>query len=353
MKNLKEFKSYIKRNIPKKGLIEIIEEVFVELDENKSMYNELIMILGKIVTVNKRLDLGIITREYHDLVENEARHSFIKFIDRLKDEDVKLEEVEEKSERKSFNIIKDFSEKIFLLNEEKENIKKNKPFVKLDSPELRTNEIINEFRNLLESDKDLNDVELWSRSFLSILAINENEPISNNSKDRVYLENLLLEKKLLIELLERGCHLNCIISPANINYLRHTSIDRAICRTENLLKFLEKESTALRRIDWVVSEHGHKNVYIIGKSILYEGYKKNPKPGYDLTMKITDQELIEANIEMYSDFFTSLRAVTLFKWGKGDPPSENENDLLRISTINCLKDSLDYLNKFKHGKENS
>jgi hypothetical protein len=168
---------------------------------------------------------------------------------------------------------------------------------------------------------------------------------------RAYLELLLKERELLIELARRGCTIKCIISPANKNYIRHAGIDYAIQRTKQLLGFLASGDRALDHIDWAVSELGTKNLYIIGNISCFEGYKKGIDQGYGLTLRQTSQDVINASVDVYSGFFSDLAASTIAKWITRDDDLRGAHELLHAGVVRCLHESLKFLEQFKRGVE--
>jgi TIR domain len=218
----------------------------------------------------------------------------------------------------------------------------------IQSPEERTQLINNDLRTLLESE-NVHKETVWVSAFLSAFAIGQDDPYPASKKP--YLELLLKERELLVELARRGCTIKCIISPANKNYIRHAGIDYAIQRTKQLLGFLASRDRALDHIDWAVSELGTKNLYIIGNISCFEGYKKGIDQGYGLTLRQTSQDVINASVEVYSGFFSDLAASTIAKWITRDDTLRGAHELLHAGVVRCLHESLEFLEQFKKGVE--
>ena len=209
----------------------------------------------------------------------------------------------------------------------------------------RTQLIINDLQTLLSS-TDVDQETIWSSSFLSTFAISTNDPYPLSEQD--YLQLLLKEKELLCELAKRGCTIKCIISPANKNYVRHSDIDSALQRTEQLLSFIRGKERELNHIDWAISELGTKNLYIIGHMSCFEGYKQGLHQGYGLTLRQTSRDVIKANIDVYRGFFSDLAARTLAKWGNENDGSPGQRELLRLSVARYLEESIKFLKDFQN-----
>jgi len=144
----------------------------------------------------------------------------------------------------------------------------------IHSPRERTKLINDDLKTLLQSPHIAQEM-VWTSAFLSTFAMGTDDPYPKEDQD--YLSLLLQERELLLSLARKGCTIKCIISPANKNHVRHAGIDYAIQRTRQLLEFLECKDaaivSALRHIDWAISELGTKNLYIIGHISCFEGYK--------------------------------------------------------------------------------
>lgn len=204
----------------------------------------------------------------------------------------------------------------------------------------RTQLINSDLQTLLNS-AGVDKETVWTSALLSAFAITPDDPYPPEEQD--YLKLLLKEKKLLIELAQRGCTIKCIISPTNKNYVMHTGFDAGIQRTKQLIDFIKSKDTALTHIDWAISELGAKNLYIIGHISCFEGYKKGLDHGYRLTLRQTSPDVINANINIYSSFFTDLAARTLTKWTNEHDSVTSHNELLRIGAKRCLEESLNFL----------
>lgn len=213
----------------------------------------------------------------------------------------------------------------------------------IHSPKERTKLIINDLETLLKGEHVENET-VWTSAFLSILAIGSSDNYPEKQHD--HLELLLKERELLLSLARKGCTIKCIISPANKNHIRHAGIEYAIQRTKRLLKLLKQNDIALDHIDWAVSELGTKNLYIIGNIACFEGYEKDIKHGYGLTLRQTSRDVINANIDVYRVFFKYLEAKSLAKWGRGHDSGYNDREFLRIAAKRCLEDSLEFLLDF-------
>jgi hypothetical protein len=205
----------------------------------------------------------------------------------------------------------------------------------------RTRLITNDLVTLLHSTTVATET-VWSSAFLSTLSIGQNDPYPLD--EQPHLTQLLAERDVLLALARKGCRLRFFISPANENHIRRSSINFGILRTEQLLAFLKSDEPALAAIDWVVSEFETKNLYIIGHLSCFEGYKKGGLHGYELTLRQTSRDVIDANIDFYDGVFEDLSTHTLTHW---TPRSRgyytDRRDALRAGAIECLATSLRFL----------
>jgi hypothetical protein len=213
----------------------------------------------------------------------------------------------------------------------------------IHSPEERTRLLNNDLQALLKSGS-LHKEAVWASAFLSAFATGPDD--SYPPEKQAYLELILKEKKLLLDLARKGCNIKCIISPANENYIRHVGIQHALLRTRRLIEFLESGDRALGHIDWAISELGTKNLYIVGHISCFEGYKTSLDLGYGLTLRQTSRDVIRANLDLYQSFFDDLAARTLANWAAGNSKYSQRRDLLRIGAIQCLQKSLGFLAEF-------
>lgn len=216
----------------------------------------------------------------------------------------------------------------------------------IHDPRERTKLIIDDLRALLKSPSAPRET-VWTSAFLSTLAIGPDDPYPKEDQD--YLALLLEERELLLSLARKGCTVKCIISPANKNYIRHAGIDYAIKRTSRLIDFISGQDPALDHIQWAISELGTKNLYILGHLSCFEGYKKGIHQGYGLTLRQTSRDVISANIDLHSRFFSDLAARTLTQWGEKRDIQTSQSDLIRIAAIRCLRVSLQFLAEFSQG----
>lgn len=209
----------------------------------------------------------------------------------------------------------------------------------INRPLERTKLIIDDLKTLLGSAR-LAKETVWSSAFLSTLAIGTDD--FYRSKDPDLFKLLLEEKRLLIELANQGCRIRCIISPANENHFRQTRLDFAIGRTQELLSFLDDTGAHSEQIEWVVSELGTKNLYIVGDISCFEGFQTDDSGGYQLTLRQTSQDAVEANVRFLEALFKQLRAHTWTVYGDEKDAGE-EPERLRVAAKRCLERSLDFL----------
>lgn len=227
----------------------------------------------------------------------------------------------------------------------------------INNPEDRTRSIIKDLEKLkgslmrlIDEEDEIDSITIWSISFLSIFAIDENDPAYTKNEHRSLLKMLNEEKRLFTELARLGCKIKCIISPANENHLHSTDLDYALYRTNKLIEFLEKDEPWLSNIEWVASEYGQGHVYIFGNDVLYEGYKQESIPGYGFTLRQEYEQVIKPKIEIYQRLFTNLSYINVANWKREGrrpkPPGKiyfNAPTILRYATISKLYESMDYL----------
>jgi hypothetical protein len=210
----------------------------------------------------------------------------------------------------------------------------------IDSVLYRTELIVRDLKKLLYSDKLKGEV-VWTSAFLTSLAIGPEDPYSGDEQD--YIECLLEEKELLLELARNGCEIRCIISPPNEHNTFPLDNDFTKLRTVRLKEFLNSKDSALNSIKWAISECWVKNIYIIGKLSIYEGYKTGMVHGYSLTLRHTAPEILKSYLELYDGFFENLEARTLAIWTSKEDKAFNKRELIKTATIRCLEDSIKYL----------
>jgi hypothetical protein len=226
------------------------------------------------------------------------------------------------------------------LQQARDSIAVSEPSTQLIHSSAERTKLINADLQTLLHSKGVAHETVWTSAFLSTLAIAPNDCSYDDTSE---MELLLAERESLLNLARSGCTIKCIISPANANFIRYAGVDHAIRRTRRLIELLDDKENALERIDWAVSEIGTKNLYIIGRLSCFEGYTKNIRQGYGMTLRQTSSDVINANIDVYTSFFKDLAARTLAKWAhEGDEGTERE--LLRAATRRCLQESLMFLN---------
>lgn len=216
--------------------------------------------------------------------------------------------------------------------------------VLIKSPEERTKEIIEHLERLLNTEPNTQNVaDIWSLSFLSILAIDDDDPSLKNQHE--YRRLLLKEKKLFIELAERNFKIKCVISPASQYSIRvgREDIKRAIHRTKNLIKLLKSGESYLRNIEWTISQYDFENRYIIGSTSMFIGLRYGLEVGYGITYVSYDKAYISLKKHFYELIFKDTTALMHVKWGNKNTIYKHNHDLTREAIINCLEDSLNFL----------
>jgi hypothetical protein len=182
---------------------------------------------------------------------------------------------------------------------------------------------------------------VWFSGFLSALATSEEEKFDPGDIER--RDALLTEKRMLLELARRGCAVRCIIAPPRKDDLLEARMETASCRLRTLLALLKDTSEpALERIEVVVSPFRQKNYYVVGHICTSEGFKVGLEKGYDLTLRQTGRDAVNASIAALSTVFEELRSGTLAKFGGGQSGRESRQ-LLRSSVIRALEESLNNL----------
>ncbi len=210
----------------------------------------------------------------------------------------------------------------------------------------RTRLIIGDLETLAgRPDDELSKEVVWYSGFLSSFAISPEEPFPPEEEE--YQKALMEEKESLLRLARRGCVIRCIITPPSPDALLRGNLDIAHGRVKTLLKFLKSQDQALKNIEWSVSPFRQKSLYLIGHVALYEGYKRGFQRGFGLTLRQTGLDAINACISLYEVLFEYQSTYTLANFGVGE--LDHRREALRLSTIKCLEDSLEYLHSINVG----
>jgi len=206
----------------------------------------------------------------------------------------------------------------------------------INSPLERTKFVIEDLRKLADlRNQDLAGRTIYSIAHLSAFAISSNE---EEYRRKEYLDLLLQEKGQLISLAQRGCTIKCMISPSK-SFERKAALLHNRLRLSELINFLKNgDACVLNNIDWVISEFGGLNIYIIDNISCFEGYTKSVEGGYQLTLRITTHDVINANEKIFERLFIELSFSTLRKWLKDPSDTDYSRKNLRQATINCLED---------------
>ena len=310
-----------------------------------SYYNTIISLKARFKRVTIEKINGTISRNKFNREKNKINYDLLELVKKIENEDLefKLSSTQRKDKQKFQEVIDNLTDDFFKDFGKYKIIKKR---------EERTKEIIEKLKILLEQDAEkLQNTIIRNSAFLTILAVDENEPFfkNGNTEELKYKELLLEEKRTLLSLLEKGCMLKIIISPANENYVRHAGIENSIHRTETLLKILyDKTKPIFDNIEWAISEYGYRNLYILDDKHIFEGHKNSVKVGYGITLYQSDQEIINSNINLFEMAFEDLSALTLCKWGKKNTRYLHRKELLKESAIEFLEKSVQFLKKWKN-----
>lgn len=211
------------------------------------------------------------------------------------------------------------------------------PPMVIESTIERTNFIVNDLKALANlCDEELSKETVWFSGFLSAFAIGEE---GEEIEDKYY-RALIDERKALLSLALRGCRIRCIITPVSQTALIPARLDVARRRTSNLITFLESNRAELRNIEWAVSDHMQKNLYIIGRISCFEGFKKGIQRGFSLTLRQTQLGAIDANVSLYEILFDRLATKTVATYS--GQVTDDRREALRLATIDCLQESLRY-----------
>lgn len=173
---------------------------------------------------------------------------------------------------------------------------------------LERTEVINEqFEKLLRMpQRQLAEQTVYFCGTLSAFAIHPKE----KSHSKTYKKALLREKKYLKALARRGCTVKCIIALPNQPRHKPAKNTRIILRLQHMLEFLKtadtKERKALQNIEFIKSAFRQKNLYIMGRNVCFEGYKRGVLQGYPLTFRQDDRYAVDANIVLCEALFEEL-----------------------------------------------
>lgn len=200
----------------------------------------------------------------------------------------------------------------------------------------RTQVIVEDMKKLKESlHKEHATEHVRFSGALSALAIGDEE--LRDKTDAQYAGELLDERDCLLQLVRDGCLLRCIITPPYEYDVFQRTVPRGLRRLECLLAFLTSADPAHENIEWAVSPFRQPNIYIIGHKSYFEGFKKSPESGYDLTLRQSSEEAVAVNTSMYDALFDYFATYTLIKYSK--EAAHDRRDALRLATVACLEEA--------------
>jgi hypothetical protein len=232
------------------------------------------------------------------------------------------------------------------LSETLTEIRRGRPPVIIDDRLERTRRIVADLETLGKlPDEDLSNETVWSSSFMSSIAISDDE----DHTDSAYHPYLLKERDALLALARRGCRLRFIVTPPSEANIARPWIKHGLQRTATLLKFLRQEDAAHENIDWVVSPMRQKNIYVIGRVSCIEGFKEHLQRGYQLTIRQTAWDAIEVNVRLLATLFARLVKSTL---AENQESSRSDRVALRLATIKVLERSLSFMEKLPDSGSN-
>ncbi|MFN7918812.1 MAG: hypothetical protein U0Q16_01875 [Bryobacteraceae bacterium] len=206
----------------------------------------------------------------------------------------------------------------------------------------RSRSVVSDLKQLLAlSGDELSKQCVWFSGFLSTLAIGEAEPFGK--REQQYRRLLLEDKQCMLELARRGCRVRLIISPPRDGAQVPEGGATAAFRLRTLLVLLEdRNEKGLGNLEFVISPHRQKHLYIIGSIAVSEGFKIRPDRGYELTLRQDDPEAVADITAAHEILFEELKAYTLSAYSKGRhrPHRDSTTTLLRRCAINALKQAL-------------
>jgi hypothetical protein len=92
-----------------------------------------------------------------------------------------------------------------------------------------------------------------------------------------------------------------------------------------------------KNIEWVISPFGRWNIYIIGQTSCFEGFKRTAGGGFDLTLRQSSPEAIAAKTRVYDQLFRHIKTYTLTKFPQ---PAEFDDRLaLEEATLKALNEA--------------
>lgn len=198
----------------------------------------------------------------------------------------------------------------------------------------RTRRIVDFMRHRLQQDGSCSGLLIRIQASLSSLG-NVGNPDSPNAEVREYGRYLEEERELLIQLIERGANLHCILSPRLIPTDTPESEDDRADRIARLTSFLRRRDETVERCEIVVSPMAGPNLFFFGEELLFEGHKTEIERGFGWTMVFTDPDIIHARVGIFDRLFEAARVYTLanYKIRSGAP---GDSGTLREAVIEAL-----------------
>jgi hypothetical protein len=174
----------------------------------------------------------------------------------------------------------------------------------------RTRRIVDFMRQKSQQEGSCAGLLIRLQASLSSLA-NVGSPDSSNPDVREYGRYLEEERELLIQLIERGAKLHCILSPPIMYADSLVSEDDRANRFARLISFLRRKDECIDRCEIVVSPMAGPNLFFFGEELLFEGHKTGIERGFGWTMVFTDPDIIRARVGIFDRLFEAARTYTL------------------------------------------
>jgi hypothetical protein len=204
----------------------------------------------------------------------------------------------------------------------------------IDGTLARTKRIVDYMRQLLESQDKCQGLVIRVQASISSLG-NIGRSDSKDPNERKYGMYLEEERELMIQLVERGALLQCILSPRTLALDFGTAMEHISARFDRVLSFLRRNDDSIERCQFVVTPAIGPNVLFLGEEIIFEGHKTGVEGGFGWTMVFTDPDLIKTRISIFDRLFESARHYTLEMYGE-TMGEEDESSCLIRAVIKAL-----------------
>jgi hypothetical protein len=200
----------------------------------------------------------------------------------------------------------------------------------------RTEELVRYLAQVLQAKDTHSSLLIRLQAGLSSLS-NVGYPDAQDPELRRYGELLLEERRLLLELLQRGASLRAVLAPPRAPWVYESRVKQ---RYDVLIEHLKSDAEFLTRCEIALCVEEGPNLFFIGDDILFEGHKTAIEGGYGWTTVITEPALLVIRRKVFDSLFASARQFNLDRL-----PPRPSRDRSPAALRRCVVAALERLKK--------